>query len=138
MKTFVKRETRTVMNAVMHSLRALLFGLAVMSMSGCEVLPSSGGHEADDNPGTETVVSGDAKLLIHVDGVSRVNIYLDGEYIGSLNPGDSRTWNIPPGQHESVGTAAEDSYTPTSWTFDVAPGQTEERYVGFAPNPNAH
>lgn len=138
MKTCFHSETRGIVNTVMRPWRILLLGLALASISGCEDNPSSNNCEADDNPGPVVAVSGDARLLIHVEGVNRVNIYLDGEYIGSLNPGTSRTWSIPSGSHKCTGTNAQDSYSPTSWSFSVAPGQTEERFVRFLPNPNAH
>lgn len=96
----------------------VLVSLFCFAICGCET-----GDSADDNPGTETAISGNAKLKISVRNY-KTNIYFDGQYIGAIEAGTSRTWSVPSGTHTVKATNAEVQHNPAERTITLAAGRT--------------
>jgi hypothetical protein len=98
---------------------------------GCE---GRGGQSPDSNPGTPVAIFGDATLQVQVQDY-KSNIYLDDEFIGSVEAGSSEQWAIPSGQHTLKVTNAAANYEPQEQTFTITKGETYSVPVSWVQAP---
>ena len=89
--------------------------LLLVFSSGCD---SGGGEDKDNNPGAPVAISGESTLRVIVsDDIT--NIYYDGDYLGTVAPGETRDYDVPTGSHVVKFTNAEkNNQKPGSLTID--------------------
>ena len=70
-----------------------------LGLCGCE----------DSAPEAETAISGDSRMVVFNQSGSDARVLFDHAYIGLVGPLESRSWQVPSGQHHvSIGGNAED------------------------------
>jgi len=103
--------------------RAFRFArLGVSTVVGCLLLVAlafcAGCEEEGDDADDPVAISGDARLFVISMIAQRINVYFDGAFIGAVEAGGGRGWDVPVGEHtvemrnaEIDAGAAEDTYT---------------------------
>ena len=92
--------------------RAVLSMAAACMMAACE---------KDGDAGKEVPISGDANFTVQVMDYA-TNVYFDGQFIGRVDAGETRTWSVPSGEHSVKLIGVEVSRTPTIQTVNFSPG----------------
>ena len=95
----------------------VVLGMMLVSAMGvgCD---SGGGEDKDNKPGAPVTISGESTLRVIVsDDIT--NVYFDGDYLGTVAPGETRDYDVPTGTHKVKFTNAEkDNQKPGSLTID--------------------
>ena len=67
------------------------------------------------------------------------NIYFDGDYIGTVAPGATGSWNVPTGRHTVRFTNAEkDNQEPDNVTLEFKENETYPHYCILAQRRQIH
>jgi len=111
------------MKMVWRVITVLLLSLCSLTICGCEG-GSGGDSKGGDNPGTETPISGDAKMMVNGFPLWTANVYFDGKFIGSIPKGEWRTWSVPSGTHTFKYIIADSGVESKEETISIASGQT--------------
>ena len=83
-----------------------------------------GTEDAKSLPKDPQWITGSSGLSVNVKDCI-TNIYFDDDYIGTLAPGVTRTWNVPPGEHTVRFTNAEkDNQLPVSKKLEFKENET--------------
>ena len=112
-----------------------LFAMAVITVgTGCD---SGGGEDKDNDPGDPKMISGDSTLRVTVND-DITNIYFDGDYLGTVAPGDTQDYSVPSGTHNvKVTNAEKDNQKPDTMTIDFQKGFVHAVTVSWEKEDNS-
>ena len=91
-----------------------------LTMVACE----SDDDEGDDPDTAPVSITGDARFTAQNLSGDTSTVYFDGDYIGSVGPRESRTWDVPSGSHTiRIDNAEKDNSDDLDMTITFQAGQ---------------